>query len=121
MERGEAGALGIPLIPADQGPDPPHPGVEDAEAQITRGEVELFVVGRIVGDVHLAVQAGHPAVCVEHDGGVVIQPRRPPLEHRSDHDNALVLRRAAQRFGAWPRHRLRQIEQRGVLALGEVA
>ena len=57
LQRGQPRALGIPLVPADQRADPAGPGVEGPEAQVARREVELLVEGRVVGDVHLAVEA----------------------------------------------------------------
>src|SRR5206468_10985464 len=50
LQRREARALGIPLVPAHQGSDPSHPRVERAETQVPRGEVKLLVVGGIIGD-----------------------------------------------------------------------
>ena len=57
LERRQSRALGIPLVPADQRADPACLRVEGAEAEIARGEVELLVIKRIVGDMHLAVDA----------------------------------------------------------------
>src|SRR5207247_996667 len=60
LEGGEPGGLGIPLIPADQGSDAAGPRVDRLEPEVAGSEVELLVVGRVVRDVHLAVQAGGP-------------------------------------------------------------
>ena len=43
------------------------------ESQVAGGEIEFLIIGRIVGDVHLAVLAGNGAVGVEHDCSVVIK------------------------------------------------
>ena len=56
-QRGEARALGIPLVPADERADPPGLRVEGLEAEVAGREVELLVEERVVGDVHLAVEA----------------------------------------------------------------
>ena len=78
---------GIPLVPADQHADAAVARVEIGEAQIARREIELLVVERIVGDVHLAVDAQQRAVGVEHGGRVVIQPGGAALEERRDDDH----------------------------------
>ena len=62
LERGEARGFGVPLVPADQRADAAEAGVEGLEAEIAGGEVILLVVERVVGDVHLAVDAGERAV-----------------------------------------------------------
>src|ERR1700761_3260338 len=62
LQRGDARAFGIPLVPADEGPDLAHGGVEGLEAEVAGGEVELLVVERIVGDVHLAIHAGQRSI-----------------------------------------------------------
>ena len=87
LQRGEPGAFGIPLVPADERADAADSGVEAAEAEIARGEVILLVVERIVGDVHLAVEAEQRAVRVEDHRGVVIDARRALLEERGDQDD----------------------------------
>src|ERR1043165_3359695 len=80
LQGGETRAFGIPLIPADQRADASHAGVERAKSQIAGREVELLVVRRVVGNVHLAVHPQEPAVRVDHRGAVMVQPRRAPLE-----------------------------------------
>src|SRR3989441_4883932 len=77
-------------------------------------------MGGLAGDVLLAIAPHDPPVGVDHRRAVVIQPRRPPLEHRRDHHDPGSLRRLRQGLGARPGHRLREVEQRGVLALREV-
>src|SRR5205807_3162074 len=52
-QRREASAFGIPLVPAHQRADASDARVERPETQVAGGEVELLVVGGIVGDVHL--------------------------------------------------------------------
>jgi hypothetical protein len=84
------------------------------------GEIELLVEERVVGNVHLPVEAGHPAVRVEDDRAVVEDAGGAPLEDRDDHGHAPLLRRPAQGLGARPRHRLGEGEVRVVLLLAEV-
>src|SRR6185312_16248992 len=55
-ERREPRAFRVPLVPADESPDPPRLDVEGLEAEVARREVELLVEQRVVRDVHLAVE-----------------------------------------------------------------
>ena len=88
LQRREPRAFGIPLVPADQSSNAAHVGVEGAEAEIAWREVILFVVERIVGNVHLAIEAAQSSVRVEQDSGVVIDARGALLEQRRDQDDA---------------------------------
>src|ERR1039457_7110933 len=58
-ERSQAGGLGIPLVPADERADRSIGCRNRFESEVTGREVKLLVVERIVGDVHLAVNAGN--------------------------------------------------------------
>ena len=60
------------------------------ETEVARGEVELLVVGRIIGDVHLAMDAGYAAVAFEDNGSVVVKPRCTTLEETGDEDNLVL-------------------------------
>ena len=62
LQRGEARAFGIPLVPADERADAAVRRVDGLESEIAGREVELLVVERIVGDVHLAIDADDGAV-----------------------------------------------------------
>ncbi len=84
LQRREPRAFGIPLVPANQRAHAAKGGIHGLKAQIARREVILLVIKRIVGDVHLAVDAGDLAVGVERDCRVVVEPRRAPLEERSN-------------------------------------
>src|SRR6185503_10627704 len=53
LQGGEARALGIPLVPADEGADLALGRVDRAEAEVAGREVELLVERRVVRDVHL--------------------------------------------------------------------
>ena len=65
-----------------------------AETEIARSEVELLVVERIVGDVHLAVDAGdvigRGTRVVEHGGGVVVEAGGAALEEDGDQRDFLL-------------------------------
>ena len=57
---------------------------------------------------------------VQHRRRVVIQPRRAPLKQARNHHQLVLANDLAQRFCGRPGNRLRDIEQRMVLALAEV-
>ena len=75
LQRGEPRALGIPLVPADERADAAGGGIDGLETEIAGREVILLVIKRIVGDVHLAIDAGDVAVGVERNRGVVVKAR----------------------------------------------
>jgi hypothetical protein len=70
--------------------------------------------------VHLPVFAEKAAIGVDDSSGVVIEPFRPLLEQRCDDHHAKLSRKASQRLGRRPRHRLRQSEKRVIFRLAEV-
>jgi hypothetical protein len=87
FQRGQAGGLGIPLIPADQHAEGAEAGLEGFEAEVAGGEIIFFVEARVVRDVHLAVEAEQRAVGIQHRDGVVVETRRAFFEQgRDDHD-----------------------------------
>ena len=51
----QSGCLGVPLIPTNHHTQFTHRGLDGMETQITGGEVELLVIGRIIGDMHLPI------------------------------------------------------------------
>ena len=62
LQRGQTRAFGIPLVPANQGADAAKRGIDGLESEIAGGEVVLLVVKRIVGDMHLAIDADDGAI-----------------------------------------------------------
>ena len=60
------------------------------EAEVAGREVELLVVGRVVGDVHLAVHAADGAVGLEDDCRVVVETCRATLEEAGDEHDAVL-------------------------------
>ena len=80
----EAGSFGIPLIPADEYAERTDRGLYGLETQIPRGEVELLVVGGIIGDVHLAILPSDGAVALQDHGGIVVQACGTTLKERED-------------------------------------
>src|SRR5262249_2726156 len=120
-ERRQSRRLGIPLVPTYANAGAGVMSVEGFEPQVSRSEIELFIIVRVVWYVHLAVDAGQMAVGVNHHGGVVIKPRRAAFKQRPDDDDAVRGGQSAERLGARPRNRLRQVEVRMILALAEIA
>ena len=58
-------AFGIPLVPADKSSHTASIRCQPLETEIARSEIKLFVVKRIVRDVHLAVKACWAAIGVK--------------------------------------------------------
>ncbi len=119
-QRGEPRGLRVPLVPADAGADRAVLRGERAEAEVAGREVELLVVVGIVGDVHLAIDAGGRAVGVEDDRRVVVQPGRAALEQRADDDDAVFLGGGGEGFAGRTGNRLGEVELAMVFALAEV-
>src|SRR5581483_3432309 len=113
-------ALGIPLVPADQSTHAAGCGIDSLEAEIARREVVLLVVERIVGNVHLAVDARQLAVGVQCDGGVVIEARRAALKERSDDADARLASDLGKFCSRGAGDRLSQIKEAQVFALAEI-
>src|ERR1700692_1485529 len=82
-EAGEARAFGIPLVPADEHANAAVAGVKIRKTQIAGREIKLFVIERIIGNMHLAIDAQQRAVGVEDRRGVVVQAGGATLEKGS--------------------------------------
>ncbi len=108
------------MIPADQRGDFTGTGGKGAKTQVSGREIKFFVISGVIGNVHLAVDAGDPAVGVNDRGTVVINSRCPAFEERCNDNGLSFLCHATQCFrgGSW--HGLRQFKIRGVFALAEV-
>src|SRR5208283_5406876 len=120
LKGGQPRALGIPLVPADQRPKLPEIGFESLESKITLRKVELLVIQRVVGNVHLAIDAQDFAACVDDGRCVVVNPGSAALEQRSDDCDRQLASDFAEALGRWAGNRLGQIEQSHVLTLAEV-
>src|SRR3990172_7767462 len=83
----QSSGLGKPLVPANQPRDFCVPRLKSREAQVAGGEIEFFVVERVVRDMHLAILAGDGAVGVDYHRGVVVDPGRAFFEERGDDDD----------------------------------
>src|SRR5262249_8786396 len=82
LESGQASALRKPLIPAHQDTDPTKPRIENPKPEISRREIILLVVKRVVRNVHFAIEPEQAAVGIEHHGSIMVDPRRAPLKER---------------------------------------
>src|SRR5439155_3229595 len=97
----EARGFWKPLIPAHEGTDLAVFRVVRLEAQITRGEIELFVIKWIVGYVHLSILAGRLSRGVDDHSRVVIDAGRPLFKDRSNYDDLFLPRYFAQSIRGW--------------------
>src|SRR6266446_5634991 len=116
----EARAFGIPLVPADEGAELSGGGVEGLETEIAGSEIKLFVVERIVGNVHLAVDAPHHAIRIEDRGRVVIEAGRALFKERRDQHDLILPGSGGKLLRARAGDGLREIEERRVLTLAEI-
>src|ERR1700733_7886006 len=64
-QGGDASCFRVPLIPTDERAHLAHGSIEGLESQVARGEIELLVVERVVGDVHLAVDSAQRSVALQ--------------------------------------------------------
>src|SRR3954467_2701292 len=119
-EGSESGSLWVPLVPADERAHASVIGIEGFEAEIARSEVELLVIQRIVGDVHLAIKPEDLAVGIDHHGGVVINAPCAFLKNGGNDRNLRLVRYFGENFCSRPRDRLGQVEQRSVFSLTEI-
>ena len=120
LECHQAGCLWVPLVPADQYAELAHGCLYRMETEVARGEVEFFVIGWVVGDVHLAILAGDGAVLLQDYSRVVVETRGTALEERGDDDHAEVFRQLAVEVGRWTRDGFGEVEVLHVLYLTEV-
>src|SRR5207245_6149150 len=83
LQSGQTRAFRIPLVPADESSHASILGIKGLEAEVAWSEVELLVIKRVVGDVHLAVETAGAAVGIQNDGGVVVEAACAPLKDRN--------------------------------------
>ena len=98
----------------------PGGGLRGFEAEVAGGEVELLVVERVVGDVHLAVGVGDAAVFFDGDGGVVIEAGGAAFEEAGDEDDAGFAADAGEGVGGGAGNGFGEAEEGVVFALAEV-
>ena len=120
LHGSEARRFRIPLVPTHQHAQTAELGVEVFEAQVAGCEVEFLEEKRVIGNVHLAVEAQQVAVRTQYRCRVVIEPGRPAFKQRRDNHHSVFPRDFAQAFGGRARHRLCKIEQFGLLFAAKI-
>src|SRR6266404_2688063 len=119
-EGGEARTFRIPLVPADLHADARVLGIKIRETEIAGGEIKLFVVQGIVGNVHFAVFSEKRSVRVEDGAGVVVNAWGAALEERNDQRDFLFLRNLRECFGRRAGNGFGEIEKFRVFGTAEV-
>ena len=119
LQRGEPRAFGIPLVPANQRAQRPR-RIDCLKAKIARREIVFLVIERIVGNMHLAVDAGDLAVGVKSDCGVVVKPGRAALEERCNYGDVRLPCSVGQFGSRWTRNRLGEVKERELFALAKI-
>ena len=120
LQCGEARAFGIPLMPADLNSDAPVFRVEVRKTEIAGSEIKLFVIQRIIWNVHFAIFAEERAIGIEHGAAVVINAGGAPLEKRNDKSDVTFLGGFRERIGGWTGNGFGEIEKRGVFRAAEI-
>src|SRR3569623_1572134 len=105
--------IGVGWMPADGGGN-------GLEAEVARGEIEFFVIARVIRDVQLAVFAGDAAVAVEYHRRVVVKPGRTAISQRRNDHHAAFARERSERRGTRTRDGLGPIEKADVFVLAEI-
>ena len=83
-QRGQSRRLRIPLVPANADADLPARSVPRLKSEIARREVKLFVIQRIIRNMHFAIFAEQFSIRVDDCRGVVIETGAASLEKRRD-------------------------------------
>ncbi len=100
----QAGTFWIPLVPANLNTEVAHGGLDGVKTEVARGEIELLIVGGVVGDVHLAMNACDAAVFLENDSGIVVKARGTTLEKTGDEDNRMLAGKGSKEVGGRTRN-----------------
>ena len=91
LQRSQAGAFGIPLVPTDERAQPTRAGIDGTEAEVAGREIEFFIVERVVRNMHLAVNAAQGTVGIKNRGGIVIDAGSSFFKQGSDeHDSVFA-------------------------------
>src|SRR3990172_9508135 len=101
FKREDPRYFGKPLVPANPDSDDPVAGGKDRIAEVSRGEVELLVILRSVGNVGLAVLPELAAIGVEDDGGIEIDPGPRLFEDGDDEDDSELRRERRHALGGF--------------------
>ena len=115
-----SGAFGIPLVPANLHAKAAYARVDGLEAEVTGREVEFLVVGRVVGDVHLAIFACDAAIALQNYGRIVVKARGATLKQGGDNHDAVLLGQGAEEVGRRTRDGFSQVEIVSAFHLTEI-
>ena len=119
-QSGQSCSFRIPLVPANTDADPAPRSVPRSKSKIARREVKLFVIQRIIGNMHFAIFTEQLSVRVDDCGRVVIKPGAAPLKKRCDDYCAGLPGDVSQRRSGFSRHFLGQSEVLMILCLTKV-
>ena len=120
LQRCKTRTLWIPLIPADQRCNCTKLGLKRLETLITGRKVKLLVIGRIIGNVHLAVNTQATAVGIKNQNAIVVHPRCAALKKGRNQCHTMFPGKCAARLRCGSIQRLRKIKQCRVLTLTKV-
>ena len=120
LQSREPRTLGIPLIPANQRAHLADRRVKRAKAQVARSEIKFFVIERIVGNVHLAVDSPQAPASINDSSRIVIHAGGALFENGSDHAHPGRARHLSYDLRRGAGNCFCQIKQSGIFALAEV-
>ena len=120
MHGHQSRRFGIPLIPANQYAEASDGRRDGGKAQVAGREIELFVIGRVIGDVHLAILPCDSAVPLQHDGRIVVKPGSALLEEGEHQHDAGFAGDGAEEIGTRSRDGLCPVEHLHVFRLAEI-
>lgn len=84
LEAHDAGGFREPLVPANQYAKRTRACLDGLETRVARNKVILFVEGRVVGNVALAVEPCDASVALKNECGVVVDSAGALFEERED-------------------------------------
>src|SRR5437773_3298373 len=87
-QSGQSRGFRIPLVPANADANFPMRGWPRLETKIAGSEIKLFVIKRVIRDMHLAVLTQVLPVSIDDDRGVMINASGPFFEKGGDNHHA---------------------------------
>jgi hypothetical protein len=120
LHRGQTRGFGIPLVPADEDANFAVLRLPGAKAEVARSEIKFFVIKRVVGDMHLAIETEEGTVGIDDGCGVVVDARSALFEERGNNDDAIFSGEFLEGLGGWAGDRFGEFEIFVVFGLAEV-
>ena len=90
------------------------------EAHVTRSEVELLVIARVVRDVHLTILSCDGAVLFQYNSRIMIQSCGTTLKEGGDNHHAVLIGESSEEFRRRTRDGLCLIEHVDMLRLTKI-